>query len=141
MPEWRKVTKLVFRCATNGGYTYPHFHNKKRALVKNAFVYLYSRRQIVKVTSSTRSMTAMCRIIYIFFLWNVAVQADAASVADIPKLRPARIVNGEEVRDGTWYWPIDFTTGSYSIHRSSLDCRGGGMANLFAVIGGMVKGW
>ena len=42
----------------------------------------------------------MCRLIFIFLLWNYATRVDTASIEDAPALRPARIVNGEEVRDG-----------------------------------------
>ena len=51
----------------------------------------------------------MCRFIYILFLWNVAVQASSIRAFSdlLPLLRPSRIVNGVEVRDGTWSWLIN----------------------------------
>ncbi|XP_046631758.1 trypsin-1-like [Daphnia pulicaria] len=48
----------------------------------------------------------MCRFIFIFLLWNYATRVDTVSIADAPALRPTRIVNGEEVRDGEVTWQI-----------------------------------
>ena len=44
----------------------------------------------------------MLRLLFSVVLWTLVITNDAASIADKPINRPGRIVNGQEVREGSY---------------------------------------